>query len=108
MADDDGAPPPAIRIEMAPNATPLEFLEAVFRHNDVPLGMRLDAAKNAAQYRHPKLQMHKMLDDTNGPLVIEGGLPMLPGVETRMPQRLIEGEVVRPAPPAKPEPDDGA
>jgi hypothetical protein len=36
--------------------TPLDFMLNVMRDEDKELGPRLDAAKNAAQYVHPKLQ----------------------------------------------------
>ena len=35
--------------------TPLEFLEAVYLDEGLPLSVRLKAACEAAQYRHPKL-----------------------------------------------------
>lgn len=35
--------------------TPLEFLEAVYCNEGLPLHTRLKAAIEAAQYRHPKL-----------------------------------------------------
>ena len=38
-----------------PRPTPLEFLEAVYCNEGLPLHTRLKAAIEAAQYRHPKL-----------------------------------------------------
>src|SRR5262249_58477816 len=35
--------------------TPLEFLEAVYSNEELPLSARLKAASDAAQYVHPKL-----------------------------------------------------
>jgi hypothetical protein len=38
-----------------PKATPLEFLQAVYSNEGLPLQARLKAAIEAAQYVHPKL-----------------------------------------------------
>jgi hypothetical protein len=35
--------------------TPLEFLEAVYCNEDLPLSVRMRAAIEAAPYKHPKL-----------------------------------------------------
>ena len=40
----------------ASGLTPLDFLLDLMRNEDAELGPRLDAAKAAAQYVHPKLQ----------------------------------------------------
>jgi hypothetical protein len=40
-----------------PKPTPLEFLEAVYSNEGVPLQARLKAAIEAAQYVHPKLSV---------------------------------------------------
>jgi hypothetical protein len=41
--------------EPRPKPTPLEFLEAVYSNEGLPLQARLKAAIEAAQYVHPKL-----------------------------------------------------
>ena len=44
-------------IAMPADATPLEFLKAVYLNAAVPLGVRIRAGVAAAQYRHPKLSV---------------------------------------------------
>jgi hypothetical protein len=48
-AEDDRA------LEISAQATPLEFLETVYRSVDQPMNRRLRAAIEAAQYRYPRL-----------------------------------------------------
>jgi len=45
--------PPTVTV--GEEATPLDFLYAVFRNNELPLSMRMKAAEAVAQYTHPKL-----------------------------------------------------
>lgn len=45
------APEPLLKTK----ATPLEFLEAVYQDENLPLNVRLRAAVEAAPYVHPKL-----------------------------------------------------
>ena len=40
---------------MSDRPTPLEFLEAVYLNNDLPLSVRMRAAVECAPYVHPKL-----------------------------------------------------
>jgi hypothetical protein len=42
-------------IELADGATPLDFLEAVYRSPTQPMYQRMRAAIEAAQYRHARL-----------------------------------------------------
>ena len=42
-------------IELKSKSTPLEFLQAVYSNEGLPLSARLKAAIEAAQYVHPKL-----------------------------------------------------
>src|SRR5262249_9643821 len=42
-------------LETDPKATPLEFLQTIYRNSKQPMQRRLKAAVEAAQYVHPKL-----------------------------------------------------
>jgi hypothetical protein len=42
-------------VELPPDASPLDFMEAVYRNPAQPIGRRLAAAIAAAPFRHPKL-----------------------------------------------------
>ena len=44
-------------IEVATDATPLDFLQAVYRSATQPMQRRLKAAVEAAQFVHPKLSV---------------------------------------------------
>jgi hypothetical protein len=49
-------------IGVHPKATPLEFLQAVFCNEDLPLNTRIKAAVEALPFVHPKLAMTAMID----------------------------------------------
>src|SRR5262249_29310862 len=42
---------------VAAEATPLQFLQAVYRNAGLPLSTRIRAAASAAQYCHPKISV---------------------------------------------------
>ena len=48
---------PQSEIEISANATPLDFLQAVYRSATQPMQRRLQAAIEAAQFVHPKLSV---------------------------------------------------
>jgi hypothetical protein len=87
MGPKDSANGNGLYFEMAipEDATPLEFLTALYRSPRAPMIMRLDAAKNAAQYVHAKLMAVKIVDHAKPVYEIVGGLPELPGTHTIMP-----------------------
>jgi hypothetical protein len=65
--------------------SPKEFLHAVYRDVRMPMATRIDAAKAAAVYEHPRLAQVNQ-DITGGlKITIEGGLPTLPGTNIIMP-----------------------
>jgi hypothetical protein len=94
MADDDSGQPLIIKIKLRPDASPLDFLTAIYRHEGVPLGMRLDAAKNAAMYLHPKLVAIAAVATGGERFEIVGGLPALPGSTTIMPTHTAPGQII--------------
>jgi hypothetical protein len=74
------------RLVIPDEATPLEFLTATYRDERVPFDMRLDAAKAAAAYTHPRLIAVHAIAAQGEKIVLSGGLPRLPGTETIMPE----------------------
>jgi hypothetical protein len=86
MPDDKFNVYTVIDLPIPDDCTPLEFLMGVMRHKPLPAIMRLDAAKNAAYYVHPRM-MAVRVDEGGGKveLDIQGGLPPLPGTATIMP-----------------------
>jgi hypothetical protein len=86
------------------DCTPLEFLTAVMRMKNVPLFLRVDCAKQAAQYKHPKPMAISVVSGEAMAITVEGGLPRLPGAETIMPGEEINGPIIdqEPEPKRKP------
>jgi hypothetical protein len=93
VSDDD------LKVELGlpDDATPLEFLTAVYQSELLPVNVRLDAAKNAAMYRHPRLIAVAAIKASDEKLYLSGGLPTLPGTTIDMPSNKvqIDGEIVK-------------
>jgi hypothetical protein len=53
-------------LEMAPNATPLDFLCAVYRDSAQPMPRRMRAAEAALPFVHPKLSVVANVDRNFG------------------------------------------
>ncbi len=98
--NDNKGVPKLVNITVGPDCSPLDFLQAVMRCNEVPLFIRQDAAKAAAQYIHPRLLAVSTAETGSLVVKVEGGLPQLPGTNTIMPGedinrgKTIEGEIV--------------
>lgn len=56
---------------IAEGLTPLEYLSSVYRDTDVDEAKRIDAAKAAAPYVHPKLATTTLQGPEGGPLQVE-------------------------------------
>lgn len=84
---------PEVKIEVEDGCTPLEFLTKVYKHPDVSIFLREDAAKAAAQYTHPRLVAVAATVGNKLRIEITGGLPPLPGTATVLPP-VIEGVAV--------------
>jgi hypothetical protein len=63
----------------------MEFLLAVMHEPRTPLSARIDAAKAVSVYMHPRLAQVTQDVTTGVRIVIEGGLPPLPGTNVIMP-----------------------
>lgn len=68
-----------------PDLSSLEFLRAVQRDQKLPMSVRIDAAKAAAVYEHPRLAQVNQDMTVGATIRIEGGLPDLPGTNIIMP-----------------------
>jgi hypothetical protein len=68
-----------------PNLTSKDFLRAVYTCSRLPMSTRIEAAKAAAAYEHPRLQQVASDITAGVRLIIEGGLPNLPGTNVIMP-----------------------
>jgi hypothetical protein len=76
-----------VRLRLPKNCDAKQFLEAVFRHPRMPMELRLEAAGLALPYTVPRLiaMVQNNANPNETRLVITGGLPRLPGVNTIMP-----------------------
>jgi hypothetical protein len=84
--------------DLTEQPTPLEFLTAVYCNEGLPLSVRMRAAIECAQYRHPKLGVMAM---TN--INADDFASMLDRAIARSQVKLIEhreGEGTKPEPPA--------
>jgi len=68
-----------------PNLPPMEFLLAVMHDDRVPMAARIDAAKAVSVYMHPRLAQISQEISGGVKIIIEGGLPQLPGTSIIMP-----------------------
>jgi hypothetical protein len=79
-----------VRLRLPKNCNAKQFLEAVFRHPKLPMDVRMEAAALALPYTCPKLIMIAPPNINPQQLVITGGLPRMPGMNTAMPTRAQE------------------
>ena len=65
--------------ERAPDeGTPLEFLTATYRDNTVPFDLRLEAAKAAAPFVHPRLAAVTLRGDEDNPVRVVERIELVP------------------------------
>lgn len=70
--------------------TPLEFMVDVMRNEAYPIDFRLDAAKAASPYIHPKLSSIEMKGDPNAPVEVHHTIDAFTGRITRLAARNAE------------------
>ena len=75
----------------ASGLSPLDYMLKTFRDSKQPVNIRLDAAKAAAQYVHPKLSAVTLKGDPDNPLVHQE-LPPDPVEASKVYQRIMSGE----------------
>jgi hypothetical protein len=88
------------RLRLPKNCDGLDFLMAVVRNPKIDLDVRIECAVAALPYQKPRLVAFVQQGNVNPNemrLVIQGGLPKLPGTSTVFP-----GDPPRPSPPAHP------
>ena len=68
-----------------PALPPMEFLLAVMHDPACPMAARIDAAKAVSVYMHPRLAQVTQENISGTRIIIEGGLPALPGTNIIMP-----------------------
>jgi hypothetical protein len=91
--------------------TPLEFLQAVYSNEGLPLSARLKAAIEAAQYVHPKLavtaniqagdfadQLDRAVERTRRVLMIEANKPIIEANTADVSSDDVSGDTRRPVP----------
>lgn len=81
----NGHNPEVVRAYNDPNLPPMEFLLAVMHDERVPMAARIDAAKAVSVYMHPRLAQVTQEISGGVKIIIEGGLPTLPGTSIIMP-----------------------
>lgn len=69
-------------VEADPNMTPLQFLQAVYCNEGLPLQTRVKAAIEAAQYVHPRLAVTGIVEGQNIAALLEARL-----------KRIAKGEI---------------
>ena len=68
-----------------PEISTKEFLLAIMRDRRLPLAARMEAATKVAVYEHPRLAQTTQDLTAGVKILIEGGLPNLPGTDIIMP-----------------------
>jgi len=69
-----------------PELSPKQFLIAVMRDRRVPLTARMEAAAKVSVFEHPRLAQVSQDINAGVRIIIEGGLPALPGTNIIMPE----------------------
>jgi hypothetical protein len=71
-------------LEVSANATPIDFLCAVYRDPRQPMHRRLKAATEAAPYVHPKLAVTASIEGKDFAVLLENRLKRLNGGQTKV------------------------
>ena len=69
-----------------PGQPPKDWLRKVMDDSSLPMSVRIDAAKACAAYEHPRLAQVQQNVEGGLRIIIEGGLPALPGTNIIMPE----------------------
>jgi hypothetical protein len=75
----------AVRLRLKLDASPLDFLKAVYQCKRLPIELRIEAAREALPFVHPRLVAVMTSNASPQQIVIRGGLPALPGSNILMP-----------------------
>ncbi len=77
-------------VELGPDATPLQFLQAVYCNENVPLSARLKAATEAAQYVHPRLAVTGVIESQGLGALLDARLKRLAEKKLLPPEVIAE------------------
>lgn len=75
-------------------ATPLDFLQAVYRNEGIPLSVRMKAAIEALPFVHPKLAVTAMLNGDDFAAALEQAAARSRAVMQQPQTRVIEASAV--------------
>jgi hypothetical protein len=78
------------KVNVRSRATPLEFLQAVYRNEGIPLSVRMKAAIEALPFAHPKLAVTAMFDGNDFAHALEQAAARSRAVMQRPQPRAIE------------------
>ena len=88
-------PPNPNGIELAPDATSLDFLQACYRNPSLPLSTRMRAATAALPHEHPKLSATAIVQDQDFAALLDARLrraDKLNGEGTKLIEEKVEPE----------------
>jgi hypothetical protein len=88
-----------IRLRLPKDCTGVQFLAAVYRNSRVDLNVRIECAIAAAPYQSPRLVaiVSNNVDQATRRIIVEGGLPRLPGTQTLFPPGMAPDDMPAPA-----------
>jgi hypothetical protein len=71
-------------LKLAPDATPLDGLRAIYTNGKIPLSTRLRAMTEAAPYVHPKLAVTASIEGKDFAVLLENRLKKLNGEKAKV------------------------
>jgi hypothetical protein len=86
-------------VELQPRATPLEFLQAVYCNEGLPISVRMRAAIEAAPFIHPKLSVTAQINSEDFAQALERAIKRsAKAIAQPTPNVLSDSDTTRPVP----------